>query len=92
MYPTIFTCWLSKDSEENFAKSIWQFYFLCQALHDIYTSSLTFNTELIRGDGGALDTNIVLFDGVGTIHRYWKRYDTNVTHNSLRPSDTYMRQ
>lgn len=41
-------------------------------LHNMTKSffTRTLNTSLIRGDGGALDTNVVLLDGLGSINGY----------------------
>ena len=33
---------------------------------------LTFYPLLIRGDGGTLDSNIILLDSLSTLHSHWK--------------------
>ena len=37
-------------------------------------TKLTLNSLLIRGDGGTLDSHIVLFDGIGTFNSHWKQW------------------
>lgn len=44
---------------------------------------LTFHSGLVGGDGGTLDTNIVLPDGLSTLHSHYRKEGKHAVHVKL---------